>query len=453
MNNINEIFSPLHLKTTILDLIDDEKRELAWELIDHYYSKAYALKHFDVLGYVAHKADKRDTYLKCAEAIYCLCENSEQLYIARANLYKAYNLMNYPEKAIFYIEKNLEITPDDFETLCHKASNLSLMGKKKESEELLEYVEKLYPEKKDKFDSGFSGKYLREGKTSKGLLSFLEAEIKEHSLFEKQLKMKKWNGVITPGKILYVDACGGIGDQIINIRFFEKIKKYGMRPILVSSDTKFYRDINSLLVRHGHEILTDKILIDRTQKWTSMMTLPGYLGLKEHELWSGTYLTPLKNPKNKIPGTKPKIGIKCSGNPYFAQDEYRKIPIEKMLKILPKEADIFYIDEKPIDHPGVIDLSHMINSWEDTLDIIDQMDCIVSSCTSLVHAAAAIGKTTFVAVPIAEYYIWTTTKKDGSSPWHGNNLFVSRQTKVRDWEEPLNVIENKLKDFLRINYG
>jgi hypothetical protein len=184
-----------------------------------------------------------------------------------------------------------------------------------------------------------------------------------------------------------------------------------------------------------------------------MMTLPGYLGLKEHELWSGTYLTPLKNPKNKIPGTKPKIGIKCSGNPYFAQDEYRKIPIEKMLKILPKEADIFYIDEKPIDHPGVIDLSHMINSWEDTLDIIDQMDCIVSSCTSLVHAAAAIGKTTFVAVPIAEYYIWTTTKKDGSSPWHGNNLFVSRQTKVRDWEEPLNVIENKLKDFLRINYG
>jgi ADP-heptose:LPS heptosyltransferase len=85
-------------------------------------------------------------------------------------------------------------------------------------------------------------------------------------------------------------------------------------------------------------------------------------------------------------------------------------------------------------------LSDRIDSWEDTLDFIDQMDCIVSSCTSLVHAAGALGKTTFVAVPISEYYIWTTSETGTKSPWYGENFFVMRQTKVRDWEYPLTEI-------------
>ena len=173
------------------------------------------------------------------------------------------------------------------------------------------------------------------------------------------------------------------------------------------------------------------------------MSLPAYLNLTEDDLWKGPYLKPLRNPKNKLLPSlfgKFRIGIKCSGNPYFGQDEYRKIPIEDILKYLPDNSEIYYIDKEFKDHPRVINLNDRINSWEDTLDFIDQMDCIVSSCTSLVHAAGAIGKTTFVAVPIAEYYIWTTSRKDNSSPWYGPNFKVMRQTKVRDWNDPLSKI-------------
>ena len=222
-----------------------------------------------------------------------------------------------------------------------------------------------------------------------------------------------------------------------------------MRPVLVSQDTNYYKDINCLLSRHGYEILTDNILIDRTQQWVPMMSIPGYLGLTESQLWRGPYLTALNNPKNKLSGTKPKIGIKCSGNPYFAQDEYRKIPIDSILKILPQNVDIYYIDKQKYQHPNIINLSDRIESWEDTLDFIDQMDCIVSSCTSLVHAAGAMGKTTFVAVPIAEYYIWTTTRTDGSSPWYGDNFYVAKQTKLRDWTEPLQEIKIRVDKLLK----
>jgi hypothetical protein len=216
-----------------------------------------------------------------------------------------------------------------------------------------------------------------------------------------------------------------------------------MRPILYSAWSKYREDTVDLFRRNGFEVITEIYSIDTSQLWVPMMSLPGTLNLDESKLWKGTYLTPLRQEKNRLDGKKFKIGIKCSGNPYFAQDEYRKIPLEKMLEYLPENADIYYID-KETNHPGTIDLGDRIETWEDTLDFIDQMDCIVSSCTSLVHAAGAMGKTTFVIVPIAEYYIWSTSRKDTSSPWYGDNFQVHKQTKVRSWDEPLNNVRTQL---------
>jgi hypothetical protein len=76
------------------------------------------------------------------------------------------------------------------------------------------------------------------------------------------------------------------------------------------------------------------------------------------------------------------------------------------------------------------------------------MDCIVSSCTSLVHAAGAIGKTTFVAVPIAEYYIWTSSRTNESCPWYGDNFHVLKQTQWRDWTQPLSKISEQVKTLM-----
>ena len=441
------VFQAHHLKTTVLDLINSDQRSLAWSMIDHYFKKAHTLQHFDVLGHLSLKADKRDTYLECAEAAYAMAVEPYQRQAARTNLYMAYNALNQPEKALFYIEENLKLMPDDFETLCQKAFNTSLLGYKDVAEQMLFDLTIKYPENAYKIEAAFSGKHLREGRTAQGILSFIEAFKPRNRLFEEQLGMKRWTGLITPGKTLYIDSEGGIGDEIINIRFFDRIKSYGMNPVLVSDNSNYHKHINQVFVRLGYQVLTDKFSIDRNQMWAPMMSIPGYMNLSEDQLWTGPYFKPLRNPKNKLEGTRPRIGIKCSGNPFFGQDEYRKIPLQEMLSCLPKEADIYYID-KEVNHPGTIDLGDRIESWEDTLDFIDQMDCIVSSCTSLVHAAGAMGKQTFVAVPIAEYYIWTTTKRDGSSPWYGDSFYVARQTKVRDWSEPLADIGQRVNKFL-----
>lgn len=445
MNKSQEIeFSISDIRPVVIDLLVQEKRQIVFEMLDLYFKRAVTIEDFDTLGYLSFKAEYRDMYLKCAEAAYSKAENPQQLYIARSNLYKAYNVMNRPDDALFYIDMNLKITPDDFETQTQKAFNIALKGDKTTSEKiLLDLIEK-YPEKEESMRSALSGKMLREGKLAEGVLSFLGTFKPKSGKFDDILKMKRWSGSIQPGKTIYVEGEGGIGDEIINIRFFKHIRDLGMKPVLYSSWSKYREDTVDLFRRNGFDVVTETYSIDRTQLWAPLMSLPGYLNLDESKLWYGTYLKPINNPKNSIKSDKFKIGIKCSGNPYFSQDEYRKIPIEKMLEYLPKEAEIYYIDKQPVDNTRVIDLSSRIETWEDTLDFIDQMDCIVSSCTSLVHAAGAIGKTTFVAVPIAEYYIWTTSSKTTKSPWYGDNFQVHKQTKVRSWDEPLSEVNKQL---------
>jgi len=437
-------FSFEHLKTVVMDLLYQEKRQIVFEMLDLYYKRAKTVEDFDTLGYLSLKAEHRDLYLKCAESAYIKSENPQQLYIARSNLYRAYNALNQPDKALFYIDLNLKITPDDFETQTQRAFNITLKGDRKASEDILLNLIEKHPERKDDMRSALSGKMLREGKTAEGILSFLGSVKPEGGTFDGVLKMKQWTGTIQPGKTVYVSGEGGIGDEIINIRFFKHLRDYGMNPILYSSWSKYRADTVDLFRRHGFEVITETYSIDRSQLWTPLMKLPGYLNIDESKLWYGPYLTPLRNPKNKLKGSKFKIGIKCSGNPYFSQDEYRKIPLEKMLEYLPEQADIYYIDKQPAENPRVINLDSKINTWEDTLDFIDQMDCIVSSCTSLVHAAGSMGKATFVIVPIAEYYIWTTSSTTTKSPWYGDNFQVHKQTAVRSWDEPLQNVKQEL---------
>jgi hypothetical protein len=439
-----DVFSFDHLKPVVMDLLYQEKRELVFEILEYYFKKATTVGDFDTLGYLSLKAEHRQLYLKCAEAAYIRAENSQQLFISRSNLYKAYNALNEPDKALFYIDLNLKIAPDDFETQTQRAFNLALKGEKKLSEDILLDLLEKHPDRKEDMRSALSGKLLREGNTAEGILSFLGTFKPKGGKFDDILKMSRWTGIIQPGKTIYIEGEGGIGDEFVNIRFFKYLKDLGMNPILYSSWSQYREDTVNLFRRNGFNVITETYSIDRRQLWAPLMSLPGYLNLTESKLWYGTYLTPMKKPKNKISSNKFKIGIKCSGNPYFSQDEYRKIPLEKMLEYLPQDAEIYYIDKQPVSNDRVINLSSRIESWEDTLDFIDQMDCIVSSCTSLVHAAGAIGKTTFVIVPIAEYYIWTTSSKATRSPWYGENFQVHKQTLVKSWDEPLRAVNQEL---------
>jgi tetratricopeptide (TPR) repeat protein len=419
-------------------------------MLDHFYDQATCISDYDILGECAITAQYHEMRLKCAQYVYTHVSTKEQLFLARENLYESYNALNYPEKALFYIELNLKIKPDDPDTWMNKAFNLALLGKQEQAEEIIARVSTTNEKLLESLEYSLSGKLLREGKTAKGVVAFMNSSKRKNALFEDNLKLKFWNGIAQPGKTIVINGEGGIGDEFINIRFLDRFKQLGMRPILYSSWHEFRPDTVDLFRRHGYEVVTNSLFFKKDYLWTHMMALPGYLGLNESQLWKKPYLRALKQNKNKLKDVKFKIGIKCNGNPYFEQDIYRTIPIKEMLEIMPKDASIYYFNMET-EYPGTISLKDKINSWEDTLDFIDQMDIIVSSCTSLVHAAGAIGKRTIAIVPIAKYYMWNSSRTDNTSPWYGNNFNVIQQSKVRSWKEPLKqakiLIEKEYENF------
>ena len=171
------------------------------------------------------------------------------------------------------------------------------------------------------------------------------------------------------------------------------------------------------------------------------MSVPCYLDLNEDDLWNGPYLTAL-NKKLSLPGSK-KIGIKTTGNPAYEQELHRIIPFNDLIECIPSDYTIysFHVDEE-FNHPRVISLKNKINNWDDTLDYINQMDLIVSSCTSLAHAAGALGKETIVIVPIFTYYVWAFPSSH--TKWYGKNLTILRQTDYNNWNSPLNDLKKIL---------
>lgn len=429
-------------------LVTQNKHLLAHEVLDEFAKKACTSKQWDELGAAALRAQHHQLRLRAAEYTYSHARTSQQLFDSRENLYKVYNSLNQPEKALFYIDLNLKIKPDDPDTLSQKAFNLSLLGKRKEAEDIIESICSSDEKMKESIEYALSGKALREGRTAEGILAFINTFKPKNKLFEDHLGLKFWDGEIIPGATIVVNGEGGVGDELINIRFLDRIKELGMNPILYSSWYEYRPDLTNLFRRHGYEVVTNSIFFKKDYLWTHMMSLPGFLKCTEKDLWKGPYLKPLRQEKNKLNDNNFKIGIKVSGNPWFEQDVYRKIPIDQMLAAMPENASIYYIDTDK-EYEGTISLKDRIECWEDTLDFIDQMDIIVSSCTSLVHAAGAIGKETIVVVPIAEYYVWSSTRTDESTPWYGDNFKVFKQEKIRSWEEPLNKVKAYLQHKVR----
>jgi ADP-heptose:LPS heptosyltransferase len=83
-----------------------------------------------------------------------------------------------------------------------------------------------------------------------------------------------------------------------------------------------------------------------------------------------------------------------------------------------------------------------MNSFQETLGFIQNLDFVITSCTSIAHLAAASGKKVFVMVPISAYYVWSHS--GDKSPWYGDNVTLLRQEKPRCWKAPL----EKLKSIL-----
>jgi ADP-heptose:LPS heptosyltransferase len=143
---------------------------------------------------------------------------------------------------------------------------------------------------------------------------------------------------------------------------------------------------------------------------------------------------------------RPKIGIRWGGNPKFEHQQFRIFPPKKLINIYKNQQFKFFSlqrDNDLVELPEEItDLQHILISWEDTIACIANLDLVITSCTSIAHLSAAMGKETWVIVPILPYHTWTYGTD--YSPWYQKSTKIFRQTKFGEWDETFEKLEKEL---------
>jgi ADP-heptose:LPS heptosyltransferase len=158
------------------------------------------------------------------------------------------------------------------------------------------------------------------------------------------------------------------------------------------------------------------------------------------------------------PRTKPRVGLIWSGNIAHRNDAQRSIALATLLAALPQDVqagvqfvclqkDIREADAATLKaHPEVVYLPEVMQAFEGTAALADQMDLVISVDTSVAHLAGALGKPTWVLLTKVSDWRWLTGRTD--SPWYPKaRLF--RQAAWGSWDEALREVAQALSTLVK----
>jgi len=272
----------------------------------------------------------------------------------------------------------------------------------------------------------------------------------------RELPYKFWSGGAYPGKTLILFAeGGGIGDEMLSIRFIDDLKKIGFNPVFYTSRPDMHRLFN----RCGYSTIMDLEGIPADAMWTYFMQVPIYLRSTVESVKRSKYLYPPAARRAEwqefFPDTLTaegkrviRVGVRWQGNAKNERDLHRQVPLDGIMKTLHGVFDdagveVEYVSlqigdgaELADKYPELIDLTGEIKSYDDTLAILERMDYVITSCTSVLHASAIVGTKTLALIPISAYFTWVSPTPDNTSVWYDDNLRLFHQVTPKCWDEP-----------------
>ena len=265
-----------------------------------------------------------------------------------------------------------------------------------------------------------------------------------------------WDGKSSlDGKTVLINLEAGIGDQFVAARFAAEIVNRGGRCIFVTHPTLF--GIMNRVPGCSRCITTNDVRATQHDYWIPSFSCSWIFGHTFENLPNEPYITANQDSvqvwQNILTcGNRlPKIGIRWSGNPKFEHQQFRKFPPHKLIELSRSPKYQFYSLQRDTDllelPNNVVDLQHLLISWEDTAACLQNLDLVITSCTSIAHLAGAMGLNTWVITPILPYHIWAYG--GDHSPWYQKTTRVYRQTKFGEWDDVFLKIASDLDDFFR----
>ena len=189
-----------------------------------------------------------------------------------------------------------------------------------------------------------------------------------------------WKDEELTDKTLLFRSEGGYGDQILNFRFAKKFQELGAK-VVISCST----ELKELFSNHGFVCIDNKgIQFLHYDYWVPAMSAAYVLNMEYDDIDGSQYIFP-KNPISLFSkNNNLKIGIRWSGNPEFEHEQHRRFPPELMIALSEIPNTSFYSlqrDENCIDGLPFSDMRGQMKTWDDTSNIIADLDLVITSCT------------------------------------------------------------------------
>lgn len=355
---------------------------------------------------------------------------------------------------------------------------LQLEGKHQEARQLSDYLEELGPDRILDGDGNNTSEIWLRHRFNRGWFKLQEGEYQEGCQMLDSGRFLNVYGnppLQTPApiynpqkhdlkdKALIIALEGGYGDEIIHARFATTFKKLGAGKVYLACSASLASVLGRIEGVDG-TITRDKVHTIAHDYWLPGFSA-GWLSKTTFETLSGTpYLTPVQAsvdmwktiidmPENT---NKIKIGIRWAGNPKFEHQQFRRFPTNFITNLSKYEGVQLYSlqrDHNIIPLPeNVVDLQHLIISWEDTMAAIANLDIVITSCTSVAHLAAAMGKETWIMVPILPYHTWTYgAPSNDTSPYY-NCVKLFRQTAPKKWNDAFQSMYAALEERFNLDH-
>lgn len=285
---------------------------------------------------------------------------------------------------------------------------------------------------------------MRHGNLKKGL-QMMDAGRYINVFGLPRIPKEIWRDQDLTNKTLLFRCENGLGDQIMNFRFAKDFQKKGAR-VLVSC----LPELMPLFSRHGF-ICIDNAAVPfiHYDYWVPAMSAAHILGYDTDNFPGKPYLTAEPRKLYAKPGTL-KVGIRWAGNPKFEHEQHRKFDPQPLIDLHGLQGITLYSlqrDEDLIDGLPFADLRNQMQTFEDTSSIIQGLDLVITSCTSIAHLSAALGKETWIIVPVMPYYAWAERKE--TSVWY-DSVRIFRQQEYGKWDVPLNAVRAAIEERLKV---
>ncbi|MCW5751581.1 MAG: tetratricopeptide repeat protein [Alphaproteobacteria bacterium] len=272
---------------------------------------------------------------------------------------------------------------------------------------------------------------------------------------------RDWQGEPLQGRTLLLQCEQGTGDTIQALRLIPAALSRAQGNVLLEVQPELLE-----LVRESFRDQPALRVMPRAADW------PGHAGLPPFDLQCPLQSLPLilglETPQ-AIPGSVPwlrapegrraawakwlatighqdalKVGIVWRGNPRYP-DDHRRSPGARALSPLFAVDGVHWVGlqvpphrEELLQAMGARRLARAslpgarLADFADTASVIEGLDLVITSCTSVAHLAGALGRPAWVLLHAAGSWRWLEGRSD--SPWYPS-LRLYRQVRPGDWEE------------------